>query len=381
MCCGKVASVTVFDLPLDQLRRRNTIKWTRFEPDVLPMFVAEMDCHMAPPIAERLHRAVAESDTGYPEKPFYQEAFADFARWMWGWQLEAGSLSLAGDVMAGIRELVLVATRPGDAVVINTPVYPPIRATCRMTGREVLDVPIGDDHRLDLAGLAAAFSGQRGPRPTAYLLCSPHNPHGVAHTREELAEVARLAAEHDVVVISDEIHAPLAGADHVPFTTLPGAERSFVVTSASKSWNLAGLKAGLIVPGPDAGPTMRSLPSIVAEAASWFGILAHSTALSQGRNWLTEVSTEIEENQQWLAGLLSRELGLEHTPAQATYLAWVDCSPLGLENPGKHFHDVGRVRFNPGTDFSPTATQFVRINVGTSREIIAEGVHRMRNSL
>lgn len=376
-----VAGVTVFDLPLEQLRRRNTIKWARFEPDVLPMFVAEMDCHIAPPVAERLHRAVTESDTGYPEGPIYQEAFADFAGWMWGWHPDPASISLAGDVMQGIRELVLVATEPGDPVVVNTPVYPPITATCRMTGREVLDVPIGADGRLDIPGLEAAFRGERGRKPTAYLLCSPHNPHGTAHTHEELAQVARLAAEHDVVVISDEIHAPLAGPDHVPFVRLPGAERSFVVTSASKSWNLAGVKAGLIVPGTDAHPTMRWLPAVVRESASWFGILAHSTALTEGRGWLAEVTAEIEENQQWLATLLEQELGLQHTPPQATYLAWVDCSPLGLENPGRHFHDVGRVRFNPGTDFSPEAKQFVRINVGTSREIIAEGVHRMKRSL
>src|SRR5699024_6260281 len=143
----------------------------------------------------------------------------------------------------------------------------------------------------------------------------------------------------------------------------------------------AGLKAGLIIPGADAQPTMDRLPPIVAESASWFGILAHSTALNEGRAWLAEVSAEIEENHQWLATLLQQELGLDHTPAEATYLAWVDCSPLGLEHPGRHFHDVGRVRFNFGTDFSPDAAQFVRINVGTSREIIAEGVHRMTTSL
>lgn len=373
--------MTVFDLPLDQLRRRNTIKWARFEPDVLPMFVAEMDCHIAPPIAERLARAVSESDTGYPEKPVYQEAFADFARWMWGWELDPADMSLAGDVMQGIRELLLVATEPGDTVVVNTPVYPPIRATSAMVGRELLDVPIGDDGRLDLPGLKAAFRGEQGNKPTAYLLCSPHNPHGTAHTREELAEVARLAGEYDVTVISDEIHAPLAGTEHVPFTTLRGAERSFVVTSASKAWNLAGLKAGLIIPGAEARQVMGRLPAVVAESASWFGILAHSTALNEGRAWLAEVSDEIQENQQWLATLLGQELGLEHAPAESTYLAWVDCSPLGLAHPGKHFHDVGRVRFNFGTDFSPTAGQFVRINLGTSREIIAEGVHRMRRSL
>lgn len=374
--------MTIFSLDLAELRRRNTIKWARFEPDVLPMFVAEMDCHIAPPIAERLQRAIADSDTGYPEKPLYQEAFADFAAWQWDWHLDpTRDIRLAGDVMQGMRELVLVATRPGDAIVVNTPIYPPFRATCAMTGRELLDVPVTADGRLDLAALEAAFAGERGTKPTAYLLCSPHNPHGTAHTREELAAVATLADRFNVTVISDEIHAPLHGADHVPFTSLPGAERSFVVTSASKSWNLAGMKSAVIIAGADAHGVAARLPGIVAESASWFGVLAHATALNEGREWLAQVSTEITANKHYLADLLHRELGLPHVASQTTYLEWVDCAPLGLDNPGRHFHEVGRVRFNPGTDFDPAARQHVRINVGTSRELISEGVARMRSSL
>lgn len=374
--------MTIFNLELDTLRRRNTIKWARFEPDVLPMFVAEMDCQVAPAISERLQRAVVESDTGYPELPLYQEAFADFAGWMWNWQVDpARDVRLAGDVMQSMRELVLVTTEPGDAVVVNTPIYPPFRATCRTTGRELLDVPVTAEGRLDLPALEAAFAGERGPRPTAYLLCSPHNPHGTAHTREELAAVAELAGRYDVTVISDEIHAPLHGPSHVPFTTLPGAERAFVVTSASKSWNLAGMKAAVIIAGSDALAAARPLPSIVSESASWFGVLAHSTALNEGRDWLAEVSAEITENKRYLADQLHQQLGLDHTPSQTTYLEWVDCSPLGLEHPGRHFHEVGRVRFNLGTDFDPASRQYVRINVATSRELIAEGVARMAASL
>lgn len=233
--------------------------------------------------------------------------------------------------------------------------------------------------RLDLPALAEAFVTER---PRAMLLCSPHNPNGTIHTREELEELARLANEYDVVVISDEIHAPLAGSAHVPFTSVPGSEKSFVVVSASKSWNLAGLKAAILIPGAEARDTLRRLPGHVEEAASHVAVLAHSTALTEDRGWLQEATAEIAANKKHLRVELARLLPqVEYSPSEGTYLAWLDCSPLGLEHPGKHFHDVGRVRFNLGTDFAPDAAQFVRMNVATSQQLITAGVERMAGSL
>ena len=373
----------LFDVPLDDLRRRTSIKWRRFAPDVLPMFVAEMDVALAAPVAERLHRAITEGDTGYSELPLYQEAFASFAQWMWQWSPDPGTdMCLAGDVMSGMRELLLATTAPGDGVVINPAIYPPFRLVCHATGRSLIEVPMTNDGRLDLAGLEEAFSGARGPKPTAYLLCSPHNPQGTVHTRDELGAVAALAAEHGVTVISDEIHAPLAGPAHVPFVTLPGAERSFVVTSASKSWNLAGLKAGLIVAGAQARDVLGALPAHVPESASHLAVLSHATALTKARDWLGDLIEEIAGNKVHFAAELARQLpALSYEPSAGTYLAWLDCSPLGLTDPGGQFHEVGRVRFGLGTDYDPAATQHVRVNLGTSHELITEGVRRMAASL
>lgn len=373
----------LFDVPLDALRRRTSIKWRRFEPDVLPMFVAEMDVHLAEPVADRLRQAIADGDTGYPELPLYQEAFASFSEWMWDWRIDAATdMVLAGDVMSGMRELLLATTAPGDAVVINPAIYPPFRLICHSSGRPLLEVPMTAAGRLDLEGLEEAFSGGRGPTPSAYLLCNPHNPHGTVHTHEELAEVAALAAKYNVTVISDEIHAPLVGAAHVPFITLPGAERSFVVTSASKSWNLAGLKASLIVAGAEGRGTLRHLPGHVAESVSHLGVLAHATALMEARDWLQALTLEIAENKVHFAAELARLLpALSYAPSEGTYLAWLDCAALGLESPGRRFHEVGRVRFGLGTDYDPCATQHVRVNLGASRELITEGVSRMAASL
>lgn len=212
-----------------------------------------------------------------------------------------------------------------------------------------------------------------------YLLCSPHNPGGAVHTVEELRTVADLAARYQVTVVSNEIHAPLAGAAHTPYLQAAPAAQAVIITSASKSWNLAALKAALII-GPAA--LRKRFAPMVSEAASYFGILAHSTALLEARDWLREASDEIAANKRFFAEELQREIPqLSYQPSEGTYLAWLDCSPLGLEHPGRHFHEVGRVRFNFGTDFGPDSAQFVRINLATSREIISEGVKRMAASL
>lgn len=369
--------MTIFNLPLDELRSRGTIKWRRFEPDVLPMFVAEMDAHIAAPVRERLERALRESDTGYPELPAYQEAFADYSQWQWGWRFDPTEAMLVADVVSGMREAVLAFTEPGDRVLINPPVYPPFRiAASAGRTREVVMAGMTDEGRLDLAGIERAFAEHR---PRLYLLCSPHNPTGAVHTVDELRDVARLAAEYDVTVVSNEIHAPLAGERHTPYLKAAPEARALIVTSASKSWNLAALKAALII-GP--AELRARFPTMVSDAASYLGILAHSTALLEGRDWLQQASQEIAENKAFFAAELQRQVPqLRYRPSEGTYLAWLDCSPLGLDHPGRHFHEVGRVRFNFGTEFGSDATQFVRINLASSREIISEGVRRMAASV
>lgn len=369
----KMGVMAIFDVPLAELQTRGTIKWRRFEADVLPMFVAEMDAHLAPAIRARLERALAEGDTGYPEVPAYQEAFADYAAWQWGWEFSPADAALVTDVVTGMRDAVTAVTGPGDKVVINSPIYPPFRGV--NYDRTIVDVPMLDD-RLDLAGLAAAFEEQR---PKAYLLCSPHNPNGTIHTADELAEVARLAAQFDVVVISDEIHAPLAGAAHTPYLAVPGVRDAVIVTSASKSWNLAALKAGLII---GSRTVLDRLRPMVSDGASYFGVLAHVAALTEGREWVAEASAEIEGNKAFFADQLAANLpALSYDPQPGTYLAWLDCSPLGLENPVEHFHHVARVKFNAGVDFAGYAGQFVRVNLATSHAIIAEAVSRLAASV
>ncbi|GAB3710177.1 MalY/PatB family protein [Mariniluteicoccus flavus] len=377
--------MTVFDLTIDQLRARESLKWRAYPDDVLPAWVAEMDCVPAEPVRRRLHAAIETGDTGYPVGNAYQQALRAYAEAHWDWSFDVDAASvIVPDVMLGIVAVLHHFTADDAAVVINPPVYPQFYKYLAYAGRPVLDVPLTADGRLDLEALERAFAGELGPKPEAYLLCSPHNPHGTVHTRDELARVAELAAEHDVLVISDEIHAPLvsAPARHTPFLAVDGVRNAVIVTSASKSWNLAGLKAGVAVASPDLAGRLLELPDQVTHSASHLGIIAHTTALREGQPWLTEALAEIEANRALLVDLLAAHLpGARYRPQAGTYLAWVDCSALGLDDPQKAFLTRGKVALNSGAEFGPGGQQCVRVNLATSPEILTEVVRRMRAAL
>ncbi|MGW0736058.1 aminotransferase class I/II-fold pyridoxal phosphate-dependent enzyme [Streptomyces sp. NPDC002851] len=259
-------------LTLDQLRSRTSMKWRTYPEDVLPLWVAEMDVPLAGPVARALTDAVALGDTGYPAGPGYARALDAFARERWaladvGDGTEPGRTAIVPDVMLGIVEVLRLVTGPGDTVVVNPPVYPPFYAFVGHMDRHVAEAPLDARGRLDPDALDTAFrQAVAGGRRAAYLLCNPHNPTGTVHTRAELAEVARLAEAHGVRVVSDEIHGPLVlpGAEFVPYLSVPGAERGLALHSASKAWNLAGLKAALAVAGPGAVEDLARMPEEVS---------------------------------------------------------------------------------------------------------------------
>lgn len=370
---------------LEQLRRRTSMKWRVHPEDVLPLWVAEMDVALAEPVVHAVADAMRRGDTGYPRGGAYQVAFADFAEQRWAWRPEPRRMRLVTDVMLGIVEALNVLTEPGDAVVINPPVYPPFEGYPRYAGRTVLQVPLGADLRLDLGALEGAFAGESGVKPAAYLLCNPHNPTGTVHTAEELAAVARLAREHGVRVVVDEIHGPieLPGASFVPYLSVPGAEEGMVLTSASKAWSLAGIKAALLIAGDGAVRDLAHVPYEASGGASHLGVIAHVAALREGVPWLEEVLAGLTRNRTLLGDLLAEHVpGAVYHPPQATYLAWVDCRGLGLEeDPARHFLTHGRVALNSGPSFGAGGEGHVRVNLATSPEILTEAVRRMAGSL
>jgi cystathionine beta-lyase len=286
------------------------------------------------------------------------------------------------DVGVGVVELLRALTRPGDRVVVSPPVYPPFFTWVPEAGRELVEAPLrrGDDGwRLDLAALETAFA----VGASVYVLCNPHNPVGRAHEPGELQAVVELAARHGVTVVSDEIHAPLVlpGARFTPLLTVPGAARVAVaVLSASKAWNLAGLKCAAVVTGSaEMAAAAAGLPPDTRWRVGHLGVLASVAALTDGEEWLDRLLVTLDRRRAQLGELLAQRLPAVrwHRP-EATFLAWLDCSALGEgDRPRELFLDRGHVGLEPGLRFGRQGSGHVRLNYATSAEVLDEAVARM----
>jgi cysteine-S-conjugate beta-lyase len=377
--------LTVDDLA--ELRRRRSAKWRTYDEDVLPLPVAEMDFALAPAVRDVLAEAVERSDTGYAgAADELAHALAGFAADRWQWKIDTGSVVPATDVGVACVELLRALCPPGEdrrGVVVNPPIYPPFFHWVEETGTDLVEVPLRQNTdgawRLDLDALEHAFAA----RPAAYILCNPHNPVGRVHAPEELGAVVRLAREYDVTVVSDEIHAPLVlpGATFTPFLTLPGAADIGVsVVSASKAWNLAGLKCAAIV---SASAAMRAVVERRPVDARWrighFGMLASIAAFESGTAWLDALLATLDQRRAQLGDLLADRLpDVRWVSPEATFLAWLDCRAYGDGSvPRDRFLEHGRVALEPGPRFGSLAGGWVRLNFGTGADILEQAVSRM----
>jgi cystathionine beta-lyase len=370
--------------PLSDLMQRRSAKWRTYPTGVLPLTVAELDFDLAPPVKAALRRAIETSDTGYSAAvPDLGSAYARFAKDRWDMAVDPEAVTAVTDVGVGVVELLRVLTRPGDSVVISPPVYPPFFDWAPEATARLHEVPLTGEFRLDLGALERAFV----TRPAVYVLCNPHNPVGRVHTAGELAALIRLARIYRVTVVSDEIHAPLVlpGATYTPILTVPGAaEVAVSVVSASKAFNLAALKCGAVVTGS------RRMAEVVGRFppdARWrtghFGVLASVAAFTDGGPWLDQLLATLDARRTQLGELLAARLPqLRWQPPEATYLAWLDTSAVGPDDTARElFLERGRVALEPGLRFGAAGAGHVRLNFGTSAEIIDEATARMAAAL
>ena len=372
-------------LPLAELRERSSEKWREYPADVLPLFVAETDFPLAPTISSALRRAVDIGDTGYiASRTPLPETYADFALRRFGWHVDPMQMRTTADVSMGIVEILRRVTQPGERVVVTPPVYPPFYDLVSEAGAEVARVPLvdtGTQWELDLDGIRAAFEDGA----TALLLCNPHNPTGTVHSRDSLAVLAEIADEYGAAVISDEIHALLAqpGTGFTPFLDVgDAAERvGYAVVSASKAFNLAGLKCALMVTASDrTGAVVRGLPIEVEWRTGQFGLLAAVAAFSDESDaWLDGLLRTLDANRLLLEDLLASKLpAARYRIPDAGYLAWIDLSGLGWgDNPARRILKEAKVALHFGPAFGEQGRGFVRLNFGTSPEIITEAIERI----
>ncbi|MFC5502835.1 MalY/PatB family protein [Lysinimonas soli] len=373
--------------PLETLRTRTSVKWTAYPPDVLPLFVAEMDYPLAPGIVRTLHDRIAASDSGYVGSPGeLPAAFADFAQRRWGWRPRRRGIRTTTDVSVAIVETLRRVITPGDGVVITTPVYPPFAEFVAEADGMVVDVPLATSadrpsgYGLDLDGIERAFAAGA----TAMLLCHPHNPLGLIHPLSDLELLAASAARHGVTVISDEIHSPLVfpGETFTPFLSVSDAARDhgLTVTSASKGFNLAGIKCAMMIAESARGiAALDGMSFEVGARTSILGLHASVAGFRDDEPWLDGAIAAIQRSSELLASLLARYLPeVGYRPPRAGFLAWLDFRELGWgDDPAARILKEARVALVPGPDFGPAGAGFARLNLACSPEVLTEAIERI----
>jgi cystathionine beta-lyase len=369
----------------DALRAGGGLKWTQYGA-AIGAFVAEMDFGTAPVVSQALHEAVERGRLGY----LTTAAAADMARacadWQfrrYGWTVPPEWITPLPDVIAGLQAAIEHFTRPGSPVVLPTPAYMPFRAIPGALGRQLIEVPmVESDGRMgyDLDGIAGALAA--GAELVVHV--NPHNPLGRVFTVEEQLALADVVEAAGARVFSDEIHAPLVlpGAEHRPYASLSPvtARHTVTATSASKAWNMPGLKAAqLILSDPGDVASWAAVGFLFTHGASTPGVLASTAAYDRGGAWLDGVLAYLDGNRRLLGELLAERLpGVRYTAPEGTYLAWLDCRGLGLEGSvGQFFLERAGVALVDGPECGAPGAGHVRLNFATPRDVLVRMVDRM----
>ncbi|WP_246464956.1 MalY/PatB family protein [Ruania alkalisoli] len=376
----------------DQLRAAGSMKWTSF-PGKIGAWVAEMDFGTAGPITRALHEAVDAGIFGYlPAATSLRmsEAYTAWAARHYGWQVDPADVHPVADVLAALELTIEFFTEPGSAVVLPTPAYMPFLTVPLLHGRRIIQVPMareGERYVYDLDALDAAFADGGG----LLVLCNPHNPIGRVLERAEMVAVSEVVERHGARVFSDEIHAPLVYAPgrHVPYASVSetAAGHTITATSASKAWNLPGLKCAQVVVSNDADRARwREHGKSFEHGAANLGVVANTAAYTEGGLWLTEVLTYLDGNRRRLAELVAEHLpGVRYTPPEGTYLAWLDFRevelPESAASPTAFLASRADVATTDGAMCGDAGQGFVRYNFATPRPIMEETIAAMGRAL
>jgi cystathionine beta-lyase len=342
-----------------------------------------MDFEIAKPIRDVLEEMIKGSDTGYLGPiPELGINLAKFARKRWNWEIDPEQVFTATDVGVGMVEIARTVVKPGDSIMINSPVYHNMNNWITELKCLSYDASLHKDglhYTLDFAAIEKGYkSGVK-----AHFLCSPHNPVGTVFSKAELIELAELAKKYDVTIFSDEIHGPLTylDAEFHPFLAVSETAREvgICVTAASKSWNLAGLKCATIITAhPKQLERAKSMPMAVHYRASLFGAVASATAY-ECFDWLDSALETMDSNRKFLAKILSEKLPtVGYRVPDCSYLAWLNLAELNLgANPSEVLLEQGKLAVNAGITFGPESGNFVRLNFATSEEILTEAISRI----
>jgi cystathionine beta-lyase len=383
------------ELTVEQLRARSGTKWHRYPDDVLPAWVADMDFAVPDVVHEAVRKIVDLRDYGYGVSPGVRTgedgvaaAFRDRMADRFDWTVEPAHVLPTGELVQALFSTVFAFSDPGDGVIIQTPIYPPFHHAIHQTGRVEVDNPLrraGDHFEIDFDHLRSIIT----PRTKVWLLCSPHNPTGRVWTRDELQQIAKIVVEHDLIILSDEIHADLVypGHRHTPLAMAAPeiAERTITITSATKSFNIPGLRCALMYFGSDALRHRYNarVPERLLGGLNHIGVDATVAAWRHGQAWLDAVLERLSPNRDTLFDFVKNRMpGAIHYRPQGTYLAWIDCTAMEFDtSPYRFFLDKAKVALNDGIDFGARHGKCIRFNFGTSASILAQILERMDKAL
>jgi cystathionine beta-lyase len=378
-----------FDRVIDR-RRTESNKWHKFPPDVLPLWVADMDFPSPEPVIRALRERVEHGFFGYgTDQPEFHEVTCDRLLKRYGWKVQPEALVLLPGVIAGFNMAARAVASPGDGILMQLPVYPPILRlpdNVKMS-RDGADLVRGTDGRytVDLDGVERAIT----PRTRMFLLCNPHNPVGRVFTREELARLAAICLRHGLVICADEIHGELVypGHRHVPIASLdPEIEaRTITLMAPSKTFNLAGLRCAVaVIPNQALREKFVASRLDMVQTPNILGYTAMLAAYRDGQPWLDELLRYLESNRDFLVKHVRANFpGIDVGVPEATYLAWLDCRKAGIptDDPFNFFLETGRVAFNDGVTFGRGGQGFVRLNFGCPRPLLVQGLERIGRAL
>jgi cysteine-S-conjugate beta-lyase len=382
-------------------RSTNSLKWSRYGEEILPLWVADMDFPAPEPVRQALHAAIDHGVFGY-EMPSQRLAATVAARLerLYGWAVGPETVVATPGIVAGFKAAARAACQPGEGVLVQPPVYRPFLELPAHTGTVGLFAPLRQVNELhtvryeiDWPAFEAGVNS-KGARTAMFLLCQPHNPTGQIYSRTELERMAEVCLRHGAPVIcSDEIHSELllGGARHVPVATVGSevARRTITLVSPSKTFNLVGLFCGFaIIPDAELRGRYRRVLEELALHVNSLGLIAAEVAFSGAcESWLEALRAYLTANRDYVVKFVSEELaGVRVTVPQGTYLAWLDFGDLvraGRVVPEAHDFLLRRakVALNPGADFGPGGEHFVRLNFGCPRATLKEALRRIKESL
>ncbi|MFT3736105.1 MAG: PatB family C-S lyase [Rhodocyclaceae bacterium] len=369
-----------FDTPPDR-RAHHSMKWGRVAgTNALPMWVADMDFAAPPEVLAALREHIDHGVLGYalPWPGLLQAIVEGLAR-DHGWHIDPDWIVLLPGVVTGFNLACALAGDTDDEVLTLTPVYPPMLTAPGNTQRRLVRSDLVHDGERRVCNMDDLRS-RTTSRTRMLMLCSPHNPLGRSFSRDELSALAAHAEQHDLLICADEIHSGLVldeSRPHIPIASLGEdiTRRTITLMAPSKTWNIAGLSSAFaVVSDPKLRAQLKRAADGIVPHTNVLGLVATEAAYRHGHAWRMALLDYLRGNADRVLGAINDTAGMTTTPVEATYLAWLDCRALQLDNPARHFASHG-VLMSDGRDFG--APGFLRLNFGCSRSLLDEALRRI----